>query len=1042
MIVLAFVSIAVIAVVTVGAVSFRLGSATLRDESFSKLTAVREMKADQIEDLFRELRREVVTLSENPMIVDAMRSFGSEFANLAAPLPTSGFDAVTPEIGELADDERARLDEALERYYEEEYLPRLVSGATTRVSLADVWPRDELARLAQGLFIADNPFSVGNKYLLDDPAGATRYGELHARYHPILRRWTERFSYYDLFLIDVRDEGRIVYSVFKELDFATSLVDGPYAQSNFAAAFRSARASLEAGSVDVADFEPYAPSYFAPAAFLTSPIFDGDVMIGILGVQIPVDRINDIMTSRQSWSDVGLGESGETYIVGDDFLLRNQSRFLIDDSENYFAAIESSGIPPDTRAMIQRLDSTIGLQPVDTEGTRSALAGVTGTAIFADYRGVPVLSAFKPLDIPGVTWVIMSEIDRSEAFAAIRNLALRIMAVVGGLLVVFVALAFAFARRITRPLKELTAAANELATGNLGVAIPAGDQGGEIGVLASSFDSMRLSMKDLIENLERRVAERTAELEAATERVRSIVENASDAIITIDMEQNIVLFNPQAEEVFGYTAEEVVGRPLTMLMPESSRSVHPQEIRSFRDEPVTSRGMDLRRAVHALRKDGSRFPAEAGISKMRLGDQLFFTAFLRDITERRRLEVAIESANERMSLELNFARDIQIGMLPLIFPAFPQREEFDLHALLHSAREVGGDFYDFYFVDEDRICLVIADVSGKGAPGALLMAVAKTLVKSRAADDHQPSSILTHVNDELSRNNEAAMFVTVFLGILDVRTGEFLYTNAGHNPPFLRRADGSVERIDALHGPVIGALSGMTYGQDRLLLSHGDSILLYTDGVTEAMDAHQSLYGVERLSALLEAGAPTTPRLLAEAVLHDVLEHQGAAEQADDITILAVQYTGTPEQAAFDRLALRIGNVLAELDAVEEQFHEFALRNHIPDAIRQPVSIVLDEMLNNIISYAYLDEERHEIDIRIELTGLRLVLTITDDGVPFNPFGRGAPDTSLAVGDRDIGGLGIHLVRNMMDEYLYQRHIDRNVVTLVKVLDDLETETR
>ena len=1024
-----------------------------------------------------------------------------------------------------------------------------------------------------------------------------------------------------------------------------------------------------------------------------------------------------------------------------------------------------------------------------------------------------------------MNWAIMSEIDQAEAFGAIRALGLRILGVVAALIVGIVVLAVAFSRTITRPLEELTTTADELATGNLDIEVSCTDQGDEIGVLACSFDSMRVSMKDLIENLEDRVAERTAELERATERVRSIIENASDAIITIDSDQNIVLFNPAAEKTFGYTEAEVVGQPLTMLMvarvaghaptrgrqvPQRARDVarHGRPSRDSRPaqgwqqfpgrgrhlqngarwrgvfhrlpsrhhragrspgktgqankaiadqlaftqtlldaipNPIFAKDSDIRyltfnrayeeaygvqredwigktvmdvehlspeqrerfrqqdadhlrtgglieeeldvtfadgevhsilqwvttfeqsdgatggllgitaditerkrmeaeleeselrsrsivelasdaiivmnaegqillwnqaaestfgysadeiagQGLHAivpvpyrkphdeafhraskakglakpgvvhqllgLHKEGHEFPIELSLSYYEVGQGGFFSGIIRDVTERRRaeqqieqqkemlentieslshpfyvidaddysiqlansaakqladsgistcyalthrsespcdsredpcplvevkrtkkpftvehihydagggptyaevrgypvfdeagnvvqmieyslditerkrLEMELERANERMSVELNFAREIQIGMLPLIFPAFPQRKEVDLRATLQSAREVGGDFYDFYFLDDDHLCFIIADVSGKGAPGALLMAVSKTLIKSRAADDHEPASILTHVNDELSRDNESAMFVTAFLAILDVRTGELRYTNAGHNPPYIKRADGSVEIIDAFHGPVIGALPGMTYGQDSTVLDTNDMILLYTDGVTEAMDEAEALYTDERLAVLLEAKHLTSPEIVVEGTLSDVLAHQGDAEQADDITILAVQYTGRPEEIAQDRLSLKIKNDYAEMAVVEEQFHEFALKNEIPDAVRQPISIVLDEMLNNIVSYAYDDEEEHEIDIQIERSGNRLVLTIKDDGVPFNPFGRGAPDTSLSVEDREIGGLGIHLVRNMMDEYLYQRHINKNVVTLVKMIEE------
>ncbi|MFC2046287.1 SpoIIE family protein phosphatase, partial [Chloroflexota bacterium] len=437
------------------------------------------------------------------------------------------------------------------------------------------------------------------------------------------------------------------------------------------------------------------------------------------------------------------------------------------------------------------------------------------------------------------------------------------------------------------------------------------------------------------------------------------------------------------------------------------------------------------------RKNASLYTEEMTITPVpnEDGEIIHFVAIKQDITERKRLEMELERANERMSLELNFAREIQLNMLPLIFPAFPARSEVNVYATLESAREVGGDFYDFYFLDEDHLCFVIADVSGKGAPGALLMAVSKTLIKSRAADDHEPASILTHVNNELSRDNESAMFVTAFLGIINVKTGEIQYTNAGHNPPYIKRRDGTAEILDAFHGPVIGALPGMTYKQDAAILAEKDMIVLYTDGVTEAMDVREELFSDERFARLLEVETFESPRAVIDRTVTEVKAHQGEAEQADDITILAVQFERQPEELDEKSLHLVIKNRLAELGAVEEQFSAFAERNEIPDSTRQKMSIVLDELLNNIISYAFQDEEEHAIEIDLELSGSRLVATIKDDGVHFNPFGLETPDTSGSIAERQIGGLGIHLVRSMMDEYLYQRQIKKNVVTLVKMIE-------
>ncbi len=1269
------------------------------------------MKASQIEDYFRLIENQVITLSEDRMIIEAMHEFDD------------GLHAVESDLG-ITKTEMQEIDARLGSYYKEEFLPRLIPNLLEDVSVKDFWPEDSKARVLQDLYISSNPFDVGSKHLLDNAGDGSSYSQAHETYHPIIRDYLEKFGYYDIFLVDVDTGGHIAYSVFKEVDFGTSLLTGPYADTNFSEVYNAAKAADNKDFVRWVDFEPYMPSYNAPAAFIASPIYDGDEKIGVLVFQFPIDRINAIMTSNQDWSSVGLGESGETYIVGNDFLLRNQSRFLIEDSENYFRLIEEIGTPPETIDQIRNFNSTIGLQEVKTEGTKAGLSGLTGTAIFPDYRGIPVLSSYKPLNIRDVNWAIMSEIDQEEAFASIRSLGIRTLIGVMVLIAAIVIMATLFSRTITRPLDELTHTADELASGNLNVEVACTEQGDEIGTLACSFDTMRVSMKGLIgdledinQNLENLVDERTKELELATERVRTIIEIAPDAVITIDENQKITLFNPKAEEIFGYSADEVLGQPLTMLMPEKSRSLHGNEVSKFGQERLSSRSMDNRREIMGQRKDGSTFPAEAGISKMEINGEQYFTTFFRDITERRKTEVQLhlqssalmaaangivitdtagiiqwvnsafaeltgysleevrgqnprflksgkhdqafykemwdsinsgqvwqgelinkrkdgnlypeemtitpvrdengniinfvaikqditerilaeeairenearfrslfedspislweedfselkvfiddlldsgisdlrehfenspndlekcaslikilnvnqttldlyqanskeqllgsvdkiftkesdntfidelvalaggktwfegeilnrkldgtsfdcilsisiapgseeswkkvfisiiditqrkelerqlEIANERMSEELNFARDIQMGLLPLIFPAFPTRSEFDVYASLIPAREVGGDFYDFYFIDENHLCFVVGDVSGKGAPGALLMAVSKTLIKSRAMDDFETSGILTHVNTELSQNNDLAMFVTVFLGILDIRTGKIEYTNAGHNPPYIRRKDSSVEKLDAFHGPVIGALPSLHYKEDAIVLEQGDMIVVYSDGITESMNIDDHLYSDERLEQFLATDKINTPQKLADQVVRDVKTHEGDAEQSDDITILALQFTGYTDIQETGRLDVKINNQITELAVVEEKFEAFCLEHNIPDLARQQVSMVLDELLNNVVNYAYRDEEEHIIELEFVLSGNRLVITVRDDGVPFNPFALDPPNIAQSLDESEIGGLGIYLVRSVMDEYMYNRHIGRNVVTLVKLIE-------
>jgi ammonium transporter len=417
-------------------------------------------------------------------------------------------------------------------------------------------------------------------------------------------------------------------------------------------------------------------------------------------------------------------------------------------------------------------------------------------------------------------------------------------------------------------------------------------------------------------------------------------------------------------------------------------------------------------------------------------------AVYNDITDRKRAEEELQAAHgiikdqkERMEEELNVGHEIQMSMIPLKFPPFPDHDEFSIYAALEPAREVGGDFYDYYFLDEERFCFCIGDVSGKGVPAALFMAMTKTLIKSRATDDRSTASILTHVNDELSQNNKSCMFVTIFAGILNVKTGKLLYTNAGHNPPYIRRKDGTLQRLDKRHGPAIAAMEGMVYKEERDILEPGDLLFLYTDGVTEAMDIDHHLFSEDRLMDLLASLDTDDADTAVDDTVTAVRAFEGEAEQADDITVLGLRYQGKAEDALMAEQRITIKNRMPEIAAVNETFEAFAEEFGIPATIAMKFNVIFDELLNNIVTYAYSDDDEHDIEVRMELAGKRLTVTITDDGVPFNPLSEEAPDIDASLEEREIGGLGIHVVRNLIDDVNYNRRIGENVMTLTRHLE-------
>lgn len=249
-----------------------------------------------------------------------------------------------------------------------------------------------------------------------------------------------------------------------------------------------------------------------------------------------------------------------------------------------------------------------------------------------------------------------------------------------------------------------------------------------------------------------------------------------------------------------------------------------------------------------------------------------------------------EAVKEMIESELKVAREIQMSIVPKIFPPFPDRPEFDIYALLEPAKEVGGDLYDFFFIDDEHLCFVIGDVSGKGVPASLFMAVTKTLIKAKTGKGMTSGEILTSVNNELCRDNDSGMFVTVFLGILNIRTGEVMYSNGGHNPPYLFRGTGVVETLKKTGGMALGVMENIPYERNKIALKAGDGLLLYTDGVTEAMDTGGNLFAEQRLEEVLLRNSSALPEEMSRCVLAEIERFATGAEQSDDITIMALKY--------------------------------------------------------------------------------------------------------------------------------------------------------
>ena len=392
---------------------------------------------------------------------------------------------------------------------------------------------------------------------------------------------------------------------------------------------------------------------------------------------------------------------------------------------------------------------------------------------------------------------------------------------------------------------------------------------------------------------------------------------------------------------------------------------------------------------------------------------------------------AVTAEKERIGAELNIATQIQADMLPRIFPAFPERKEFDLYATMTPAKEVGGDFYDFFLIDDDHLGLVMADVSGKGVPAALFMVIAKTLIKNRALLGESPAEILRNVNSQLCEGNEAELFVTVWLAVIEISTGKGLAANAGHEHPAIRRADGQFELVIYRHSPAVATMDGVRFREHEFRLNPGDSLFVYTDGVPEATDANNVLLGSERMVDALNRDPDAAPRELLANVRAAIDEFVGDAPQFDDITMLGVRYFGPGDPAREVTMDATDANLAAALDFVGAELDAM----DCPMKSRMQIDVAVEELFVNVAHYAYAPETG-KITLRVTTKRDPDVAEITfiDSGMPYDPLAKPDPDVTLAAEDRPIGGLGIFMVKKTMDDMRYEYRDGQNILTIVKKL--------
>ncbi len=485
MLMAAFLSVGVIATITLGLISYYTAKSSLIEQSYNNLRSVRDLKAKQVEDYVLEICERISTFSEEANLIQALEEFKGAYNDISVEINT-GMTVV---------------ESGLKEFYIKEFLSELNKIMGKKASLIDYYPKSAHSKMLQYLYLSQNEFPSGSKQKLVNSDDGSRYSRLHGRHHPIFREFACDYGYDDILLVD-NNTGIIVYSILKDSDFGSSLLEGPYRGTHLAEVFNDSRRAGLKNFVKVTDFSPYEPSFNKLRAFISSPVFAGDTIIGVLVFKITVDRIIEVMSDFKGHS---LGSSGESYIVGEDSTLRSHPRLFIEESDKYFSEIERAGVSNEVIESIRNTNNPAGIQKIETSGASKALSGIAGEEIYFDYKGTPVLSSFKPLNIKDNKWAIVCKLNEDEALRTALNIRSNIL-LVSVFIIIAIALCglvfchFIIVKRITRPISDAVVIADRLATGDLTARINI-DQDDELGSLGAALNEAMEKLESLISEI-------------------------------------------------------------------------------------------------------------------------------------------------------------------------------------------------------------------------------------------------------------------------------------------------------------------------------------------------------------------------------------------------------------------------------------------------------------------------------------------------------------------------------------------------------------
>ena len=469
--VLILLLISLFSILTIGFLSWRSNHAIVESLVMTELEALRQSKAEQLEGYFQTMRNQVEVLSEDEMIVNAMIAFNRSFRGLSS-------QSISPQ-----------MNKGLETFYTTQFFPKLFATLPGQAEYARYRPGNPAGVYLQYHYIAANPYTNDiEKSLLDQAEDGSDYSAEHANYHPRLRTIANRLGFDDLILVNY-ESGDVVYTVAKQTEFASNLLNGPYRKSNQTTAFELVRTNPDRGNVNVVDFELYRPGYGIPSSFWSVPIYNGTHIIGILLVQISLAEVNKLMTYNQSWPDAGLGQTGESYLVGQDLLMRSNARAFIETPADYLTGLQADRVPERTRNLIEKLNTTVLFQRINSFPVREALLGREGTQLTTDHYNRPIIASYQPLTLETLQWALVTEIEQAEAYAPIYDFQNTLLIAVVVMMTLCTFAALVIANNFLRPVKQVIEGTRQVSNGKYDTQLKI-EHNDELGELAQGFNRL------------------------------------------------------------------------------------------------------------------------------------------------------------------------------------------------------------------------------------------------------------------------------------------------------------------------------------------------------------------------------------------------------------------------------------------------------------------------------------------------------------------------------------------------------------------------